>query len=661
MIPRISRAAGAALAMAAAVLSDHCTAAQESPASSSCSCTPRSYTFRLALDGTDCSTSTLAPDDDDGSDGNNGIRNVDCQISDATGIRSRRRLDDDNDNEDDRYSSLQSHLRSALPPMASLLGDSRGSVRFDNFPRQTGPPSQPSYLSSVLFIEFDTSGTLSIINEDSTYLNDADLYDGATITYPSISSRLDPNLSIESQYERVPGGAGLFVFANDESGEVYLRSRVVWEFDGGCDVVTTMEGESLGWFVIEETTPPRREFCPVAPSSSPTIATPSPTTKMPTAIPTAEPTTAKPTPSPSASPTTSEPTMEPTTAQPTAGPSQRPTTGRPTTAEPTTSPTAGPTTGRPTDPPSKVPTESPSRRPTDSPSRTPTDSPTTSPSLEPVTNSPSVSPNLQPITDSPASASPTLDPVTESPTDPPAKTPTTTEPSSNPTKKPVVASTAPPSSSDETPIVTESPTVAEGIVPPATTPSPTTESPTVAEDIVAPATTPSPTAMEGNASAKPSVKPDEAGTGAPTKRTTTEPSSSSGGGDGTPTDGGKSKGSKLFKSSKSGKSKGSKMFRPEQQQPPEGKSGKSGSGGKSGKSGEDGFGHSSETAMGTNSKQGKDGAGGLSSKALGDKGGKGAKGGKIFKSGKVHHGSKASTVVAVHDKDARFRLFHPSR
>jgi len=65
--------------------------------------------------------------------------------------------------------------------------------------------------------------------------------------------------------------------------------------------------------------------------------------------------------------------------------------------------------------------------------------------------------------------------------------------------------------------------------------------------------------------------------------------------------------------------------------------------------------------MGTNSKQGKDGAGGLSSKALGDKGGKGAKGGKIFKSGKVHHGSKASTVVAVHDKDARFRLFHPSR
>jgi len=47
----------------------------------------------------------------------------------------------------------------------------------------------------------------------------------------------------------VLGGAGLFVFANDEDGEVYLRSRVVWEFDtadddGGCDVVTRMDGKS---------------------------------------------------------------------------------------------------------------------------------------------------------------------------------------------------------------------------------------------------------------------------------------------------------------------------------------------------------------------------------------------------------------------------------
>jgi hypothetical protein len=107
-----------------------------------------------------------------------------------------------------------------------------------------------SYISSVLFIEFDTSGSLTLINENATYLVDANFTEGMTITYPSISQLLDPTLTLDEQMQFVPGGAGLFMFANNDNGDVILSSKVVWEFTGACNVTVDIQGSTLGWVSI---------------------------------------------------------------------------------------------------------------------------------------------------------------------------------------------------------------------------------------------------------------------------------------------------------------------------------------------------------------------------------------------------------------------------
>ena len=242
-----------------------------------CSCSPQSYTFQLLLDN-DCSTSTLSRN-------TAGISNANCQISSEEVVddvaddelarenwvtnnndnrnRHRRnrqlqhRLDVSNaldsvatgyEDNDDRYDTLLlSQLRSTLPTLSSLSSSSSSHLFFNNEDRQSTTSTSPAYISSILFIEFDTSGLLTIINEDDTYLTNANLSNGTLITYPSISAQLNTELPLDEQLDKVPGGAGLFIFANNEIGELVLRSRVVWEYDLNCNVELNMVGESLGW------------------------------------------------------------------------------------------------------------------------------------------------------------------------------------------------------------------------------------------------------------------------------------------------------------------------------------------------------------------------------------------------------------------------------
>jgi hypothetical protein len=189
-----------------------------------CSCSPQSYTFQLLLNG-DCSSSTLSRDDA------NGISNVNCHIV-ATGVNDIQRVRNDD--------HLLSQIRSTLPKITKPLPTDRQS------PSQTSSTTV-AYISSVLFIEFDTSGTLILINEDPRYLAYANLTEGMTVTYPSISQSLNLSLGLEEQLQYVPGGAGLFIFGSNIEGEVILSSRLVWEFSGACDVTVEMEGKTLGW------------------------------------------------------------------------------------------------------------------------------------------------------------------------------------------------------------------------------------------------------------------------------------------------------------------------------------------------------------------------------------------------------------------------------
>ena len=173
-----------------------------------------------------------------------GISNVNCQIT-ATGVNDIRRV-----REDDK---LLSQIKYALPETMKLLPNDRQS------PTQTSNTTV-AYISSVLFIEFDTSGTLTLINEDPRYLADANLTEGMMITYTSISQSLNPSLGLEEQLQYIPGGAGLFIFGNNNEGEVILSSRLVWEFSGACDVTVEIEGKTLGWIDFVSSSICRRLF-----------------------------------------------------------------------------------------------------------------------------------------------------------------------------------------------------------------------------------------------------------------------------------------------------------------------------------------------------------------------------------------------------------------
>ena len=182
-----------------------------------CACSPRSYSFKF-LFNEDCgsSPSTLSPND------SIGISDVSCQITTAGS--------------------------STDLPTENLISQIR--TIFDRQMLSQTANTTVSYISSVLFIEFDTSGSLTLINENATYLVDANFTEGMTITYPSISQLLDPTLTLDEQMQFVPGGAGLFMFANNDNGDVILSSKVVWEFTGACNVTVDIQGSTLGWVRI---------------------------------------------------------------------------------------------------------------------------------------------------------------------------------------------------------------------------------------------------------------------------------------------------------------------------------------------------------------------------------------------------------------------------
>jgi hypothetical protein len=85
---------------------------------------------------------------------------------------------------------------------------------------------QPVTEVSVSFLEFgtvrDTSGDLTVINQDDTYA-DVSLESGDTITFNSISSSLDTTLPLGEQLNLVPGGVQLVL-----RGEGKLLNTVTW-------------------------------------------------------------------------------------------------------------------------------------------------------------------------------------------------------------------------------------------------------------------------------------------------------------------------------------------------------------------------------------------------------------------------------------------------
>ncbi|KAL7438451.1 hypothetical protein ACHAXH_003631 [Discostella pseudostelligera] len=135
----------------------------------------------------------------------------------------------------------------------------------------TPSETPPMYISSIHFLEFDSTAYLNVIHENTTYFN-GPFYNDEVFTFPSSIA-----LAEGDEYT-LPGAAGLFIFGNDEdSGEPILKNQVVWTFgtpgvgdSKDCKkAARELEGKSLGWVVFEEVVSTDHEFCIEASTSPP--------------------------------------------------------------------------------------------------------------------------------------------------------------------------------------------------------------------------------------------------------------------------------------------------------------------------------------------------------------------------------------------------------
>jgi len=112
----------------------------------------------------------------------------------------------------------------------------------------------PSQLLSAQFLEMDTSENMNIINQDDQYLN-SDIPLPEILSFTSISSTLDPTLSLEEQIDIVPGGVILILVGMTEGGEI-MRNRVMWTYSMSCDDddwMTVGNGDEYAWAMFVST------------------------------------------------------------------------------------------------------------------------------------------------------------------------------------------------------------------------------------------------------------------------------------------------------------------------------------------------------------------------------------------------------------------------
>jgi hypothetical protein len=112
------------------------------------------------------------------------------------------------------------------------------------------PTSPVTEVTSILFLEVDTTPELNIINQDSTYFT-TNLPNESVITYTSISNQLDYKLPLEDQMENAPGGVVVVLFGNDQDGNV-IQNTVAWDYGGAgyCESEPLAAADTIGWIVV---------------------------------------------------------------------------------------------------------------------------------------------------------------------------------------------------------------------------------------------------------------------------------------------------------------------------------------------------------------------------------------------------------------------------
>lgn len=204
----------------------------------SCSCSPTQYTFRLDLSA-NCDSSTISEELDgingslcffgEGSSSGTGVFPGDMVLGGKGGTGPIRKI---------KELSLKHH-RYSLERRQQV--DLTAAMR--------APTAPITEVTSILFLEVDTTPELNIINQDSTYFT-TNLPDESVVTYTSISKQLDYTLPLEEQMEYVPGGVVVVLFGNDEEGNV-VQNTVAWDYDlSNCEVEPLAVGDTIGWVAM---------------------------------------------------------------------------------------------------------------------------------------------------------------------------------------------------------------------------------------------------------------------------------------------------------------------------------------------------------------------------------------------------------------------------
>ena len=179
-----------------------------------CSCSPTSYTFTLTLNQ-NCTDNTIQD--------NSGIFATDCFLGTLVATSA---------------SSTEQVTERAFT-----------TNEFETFQRTIAADAAVE-ITSVSFIEFDTSGEFIVLSQDDTYLTTS-LGQGDTVTFTSISNDLDPDVSASEQTELIPGGVMVTIkatYTDAETGEdLLVINRVAWNYVTSCDVTPLEVGDYLAW------------------------------------------------------------------------------------------------------------------------------------------------------------------------------------------------------------------------------------------------------------------------------------------------------------------------------------------------------------------------------------------------------------------------------
>ena len=219
-----------------------------------CSCSPTVFTFVLSLNQT-CNDNDI--EDNSGIDGSFCFTEEGVAVPEPPPPADDEEADNTADPADSTRDALISDALSSLNIKATATTSGATIEYFgydeDGPVRKLQSDDPVTEIVSVQFLEFDTSGDLTVINQDDTYA-DVTLMDGDKLKFNSASSFLDTSLPLSEQMSNpalVPGGASLILYGKTASG-VVVRNRFFWMYDMNCgeDNSPINVDDEIGWIKV---------------------------------------------------------------------------------------------------------------------------------------------------------------------------------------------------------------------------------------------------------------------------------------------------------------------------------------------------------------------------------------------------------------------------